>query len=69
MMRTRAPWALAIILALTSLPADVPSVRAKHERGYWGFAVGRQPIVFQEGLLINDQIDGVAIVRDTLYPP
>ncbi len=35
----------------------------------WGIAVGRQPIFFQQGLLINDQIDGVALVRDTLIPP
>ena len=34
----------------------------------WGFSVGRQPLVFQEGLLINDTIDGVALVRDTLAP-
>ena len=34
----------------------------------WGFSVGRQPLVFQEGLLINDTIDGVALVRDTLTP-
>jgi hypothetical protein len=35
----------------------------------WGISVGRQPLVFQEGLLINDTLDGVALVRDTLYPP
>jgi hypothetical protein len=35
----------------------------------WGIAVGRQPIIFQDGLLVNDTIDGVALVRDTLYPP
>ena len=34
----------------------------------WGFSVGRQPLVFQEGLLINDTVDGVALVRDTLVP-
>lgn len=31
-----------------------------------GFTVGRQQLLFQEGLLINDTIDAVAITRDTL---
>lgn len=33
-----------------------------------GFSVGRQPLIFQEGLLINDTIDGVGITRNTLLP-
>ena len=31
-----------------------------------GFTVGRQQLLFQEGLLINDTIDAVAVTRDTL---
>ncbi len=31
-----------------------------------GFSVGRQPIFFQEGLLINDSIDSVAITRNNI---
>lgn len=34
----------------------------------WGFSVGRQPLYFQEGLLINDSVDGVGITRNTLLP-
>ncbi len=33
-----------------------------------GFSVGRQPLLFQEGLLINDTIDGIGITRNTLQP-
>ncbi len=33
-----------------------------------GFSVGRQPINFQEGLLINDFIDAVGITRNNLKP-
>ncbi len=31
-----------------------------------GFTVGRQQLLFQEGLLINDTVDAVAVTRDTL---
>lgn len=31
-----------------------------------GFTVGRQQLLFQEGLLINDTIDAVALTRDTI---
>ncbi|MAG58592.1 MAG: hypothetical protein CMJ83_20070 [Planctomycetes bacterium] len=31
-----------------------------------GFAVGRQPLLFQEGMLIDDTIDAVGITRNTL---
>ena len=31
-----------------------------------GFAVGRQPIFFQEGLLLNDAIDSVGITRNNI---
>ncbi len=33
-----------------------------------GFSVGRQPLLFQDGLLINDSIDGVGLTRNTLQP-
>jgi hypothetical protein len=33
-----------------------------------GFALGRQPLLFQEGMLIADVIDGVGITRNTLLP-
>lgn len=33
-----------------------------------GFSVGRQPLLFQEGLLINDSIDGIGLTRNTLQP-
>jgi hypothetical protein len=32
----------------------------------YGFTVGRQPIVFQEGILINDTVDAVGIVRNNI---
>lgn len=32
----------------------------------FGFAVGRQPIFFQEGMMVNDTIDGIGITRDTI---
>lgn len=33
-----------------------------------GFSIGRQPLLFQEGMLINDSIDGIGITRNTLQP-
>lgn len=33
-----------------------------------GFSVGRQPLLFQEGLLIDDSIDGIGLTRNTLQP-
>lgn len=33
-----------------------------------GFSVGRQQMLFQEGLLINDTIDGIGLTRNTLLP-
>ena len=33
-----------------------------------GFSVGRQPLFFQEGMLINDTLDGLGITRNTLLP-
>ena len=32
----------------------------------YGFTVGRQPVVFQEGILINDTIDAVGIIRNNI---
>ncbi len=34
-----------------------------------GFSIGRQPIFFQEGVMLNDTIDAIAINRDTLQFP
>ncbi|REJ74552.1 MAG: hypothetical protein DWQ30_21295 [Acidobacteria bacterium] len=34
----------------------------------WGFSVGRQPLVFQDGFLINDVVDCIGITRNTLLP-
>ena len=33
-----------------------------------GFSIGRQPLLFQEGMLINDSIDGLGLTRNTLLP-
>ncbi len=33
-----------------------------------GFSVGRQPLFFQEGMLLNDTIDGIGFTRNTLQP-
>jgi hypothetical protein len=33
-----------------------------------GFSVGRQPLLFQEGLLIDDTVDGIGLTRNTLQP-
>ncbi len=33
-----------------------------------GFSIGRQPLIFQEGMLINDSIDGLGVTRNTLLP-
>jgi hypothetical protein len=32
----------------------------------WGFTVGRQPINFQEGIIINDTIDAVGVIRNNI---
>ncbi|MGI9405144.1 MAG: hypothetical protein ACR2O4_02135, partial [Hyphomicrobiaceae bacterium] len=36
---------------------------------YFGFTVGRQPLVFQEGILINDTVDAVGIIRNNIPFP
>lgn len=33
-----------------------------------GFSIGRQPLLFQEGMLINDSVDGLGVTRNTLLP-
>jgi hypothetical protein len=35
----------------------------------FGFTIGRQPITFQEGIIINDTIDAIGIVRNNLVVP
>lgn len=35
----------------------------------FGFTVGRQPMIFQEGIMINDDLDAVGLVRNNLRPP
>lgn len=35
----------------------------------FGFSVGRQPLFFQEGMMINDTIDSVGLTRDTIIIP
>jgi len=35
----------------------------------FGFAIGRQPIFFQEGIMLNDTIDAIGITRDTIMIP
>ena len=34
-----------------------------------GFSVGRQPLFFQEGIMINDTLDSVGLTRDTIVIP
>ncbi len=35
----------------------------------YGFTIGRQPLVFQEGILINDTVDAVGFVRNNIPFP
>ena len=35
----------------------------------FGFSVGRQPLVFQEGILINDTVDSVGFIRNNIPFP
>ena len=35
----------------------------------YGFAVGRQPLIYQDGLLVNDTIDTVGLVRKNVFLP
>lgn len=46
-----------------------PNLDPRDEKGIdIGFAVGRQPVNYQEGMLINDSIDAIGITRNTLLP-
>jgi len=42
-----------------------------HDRHHldYGFSVGRQPLVMQDGLLLNDIIDSAGLVRNSLHTP
>ncbi|HER27129.1 MAG TPA: hypothetical protein ENI69_08470 [Rhodospirillales bacterium] len=35
----------------------------------YGFSIGRQQITFQEGIMINDTLDAIGIVRNNLHAP
>lgn len=35
----------------------------------FGYSVGRQPVTFQNGILINDTIDAVGLVRNSVHLP
>ena len=35
----------------------------------FGFSVGRQPLIFQDGMLLLDNIDSVGIVRNNIFLP
>lgn len=41
-------------------PEDVASLD-------YGFAVGRQPLLLQDGLLINDEVDSIGVARTSLF--
>jgi len=46
-----------------------PGLSPKDFRGTdIGFAVGRQPLFFQEGMLINDIVDGIGFTLNSLQP-
>ena len=46
-----------------------PGLDPRDERRLdYGFAVGRQQLTFQEGMLVNDRIDSLGITRNTLLP-
>lgn len=40
----------------------------KHSLDF-GFAIGRQPLFFQQGIMINDTVDAIGITRDTNMIP
>ena len=42
--------------------------RGDHGRTDVGFSIGRQPLLFQDGMLIQDSIDGIGLTRNTLLP-
>lgn len=47
-----------------------PRLDPEDRKSYdFGFSVGRQPLFFQEGIMINDTLDSVGITRDTIVIP
>ena len=42
--------------------------RKDHRSLDFGFAIGRQPLSYQEGMLIADSIDAIGVTRNTLLP-
>lgn len=46
-----------------------PKLDVWDRKGYdVGFAIGRQPITFQEGIMINDSFDAIGITQNSLRP-
>ncbi len=43
--------------------------REDHYHLDYGFSVGRQPLLMQDGLLLDDTIDSVGVVRNSLHTP
>jgi hypothetical protein len=35
----------------------------------FGYAIGRQPVFYQNGILINDEVDSVGLVRNSIHIP
>ena len=33
----------------------------------YGFSIGRQPLIFQDGIVVNDAIDAIGIVRNNIF--
>jgi hypothetical protein len=40
-----------------------------HDQLDIGFSVGRQPLLYQNGLFINDNVDAIGITRNSFLPP
>ncbi len=40
-----------------------------HDKGQWdlGLAIGRQPLNFQEGILLNDSVDSIGVSRSSMF--
>jgi len=45
-----------------------PSLKRTGNLGQLGFSIGRQPLQFQDGMLINDSIDAVGVIRNNVLP-
>ena len=47
-----------------------PGIDANDRRGLdFGFSIGRQPIFFQEGIMINNSMQALGITKDTIQVP